>query len=88
MSNTRRHVDPKWGPGEPDFDDWNEKHAKFTHRKPVQSVKHQSRDRHNGRGKDGGCKGNFSPGCRNSRYNLSRKIDELRDQESRDAAED
>jgi hypothetical protein len=36
MSNTYRHVDYGWGPGNPDFDEW------FPN---IKSKKHQCRDR-------------------------------------------
>lgn len=87
MSDTRRHVavEQGWTLGNPEFDKWNAGNAQYRKRKPVQSLKHQSRDR-NGRGKDGGQKGSFRPHVKNCRYNLRQKIDDLRDQESRDAA--
>ena len=74
MSRTARAVDHGWGPGNPEFDDWNASRHRHTGAPLVMSVKHQTRDRAP-RGKEGGRHGRFMNHGKNSLYNLRRKND-------------
>jgi hypothetical protein len=71
MSNTTRAVQYGWGPGNPEFDEWN---AHRPEKQQCKSVKHQTADRPPF-GKQGGKFGRFTKGLKNSRYNLQRKND-------------
>jgi hypothetical protein len=73
MSDTFRHVDYGWGPGDPDFDRWQEHQPEH---KKVRSKKHQARDR------DSLTKDHrFTKGVKNSRGNLKEKIYQMKAKE-------
>lgn len=80
MSNTRRHVQAGWGPGNPQFDEWN---ARRPPAKQTKSVKHQTRDR-----RDGSVRASlkrshrFTKGVKNTLHNLEEKVEQLRAKEA------
>jgi hypothetical protein len=68
MSDTRRWVQPGWGPDHPAW-----------HYPDVKTVKHQSRDR---RSRQARKNHKFIKGLKNSRHNLQRKLEQLQLKES------
>ncbi len=72
MSRTYRHVQPGWGPGNPDFD------SLFPN---IRTSNHQRRDRPGST--TFRTMHRFSKHGKNSTYNLLQKIDKLREQEAR-----
>ena len=77
MSDTYRHTQPNWNPDHPDWP----KDNRFHSQKPIQSLKHQRRDRHRRN-----CSKNwrFSKYCKNTYYNLKSKIYDLMLKESKE----
>ena len=74
MSDTFRHVDYGWGPGDPDFDRWQ---AHQSEQRKIRSKKHQARDRNSLRRNEH----RFTKGIKNSRGNLREKIYQMKIQE-------